>query len=162
MKSLKHKLLIFVAIAGLAFAFLAPHPASAKSSDSTKTTDSSKTTATSAAACPGQDTLTVENNLAPDQHTCCPKGSQKAGAKKDNATSCIFAKYINPLIVLLSAIVGVMVVIGIIVGSIQYSSAGGDPSKTAAAKKRIANSIFALVAYFFLFTILQWLTPGGL
>ncbi len=75
----------------------------------------------------------------------------------------------NPLIHLitvginiLGAVVGVVVVIVIIIAGIQYASAGGNPNATSAAKKRILNAIIALVAYLFLFVILNWLLPGGL
>lgn len=58
--------------------------------------------------------------------------------------------------------VGVIVTAMIIIGGIQYSSAGGNPQKVQAAKNRIVNAIIALVAYFFLFAFLQWLVPGGI
>jgi len=75
----------------------------------------------------------------------------------------------NPIIALakwainiLSAVVGVVVVAVIVFAGIEYSSSGGDPGRTAAAKGRIINAIIALVAYMFLYIILQWLIPGGL
>jgi len=74
----------------------------------------------------------------------------------------LFDKYINPLIAFLTAIAGVIIVISIIAGGVQYSAAGGDPSKVAAAKNRITNAIIALIAIIFLFAFLQWLVPGGL
>ncbi len=91
-----------------------------------------------------------------DDNVCCPPGSQSSG------TACFFAKYINPVIALLSAVVGIVVVISLIVAGIQYSSAQGDPGKVQAAKQRIVNSLIALVAFFFLFAGLNWLIPGGL
>ena len=91
-----------------------------------------------------------------DDNVCCPSGSESSG------TACFFAKYLNPVIALLSAVVGIVVVISIIVAGIQYSSAQGDPSKIQAAKQRIINSLIALFAFFFLFAALNWLVPGGL
>lgn len=80
-----------------------------------------------------------------------------------SGTNCdLIAKYINPLIATLSAAVGVVVTISIVYGGIQYASSGGDPQKSAAAKSRITNSIFVLVAFFLLFAFLSWLIPGGL
>ncbi len=74
----------------------------------------------------------------------------------------------NPLVVIVKAVVNfvsvlvaVIVVIMIIIGGIQYSSAGGSPQKTAEAKNRITNAILAFVMYIFLFAFLQWLIPGG-
>lgn len=79
------------------------------------------------------------------------------------ASSCnLISKYVNPLITLLSALVGVAVTISIIIGGIQYGSSAGDPQKASAAKNRIRNSIVALVAFIFLFAFLQFLVPGGI
>lgn len=74
----------------------------------------------------------------------------------------LFTAYINPFVAFLSAIAGIIIVISIIVGGLQYSSAGGDPGKVAAAKQRITNAIIALLFLIFLFAFLQWLVPGGL
>lgn len=71
-------------------------------------------------------------------------------------------KFVNPAIKFLSAGVGLIVTIMIIIAGIQYSMAGGDPQKVAAAKSKITNAIVALVTYIFFFALLQWLWPGGL
>ena len=97
-----------------------------------------------------------EVHLRDNDTVCCP------ATFNQSANACFFAKYINPIIALLSAIVGVVVIISIIIGGIQYSSASGDPSKLQAAKSRITNSIIGLVAFFFLFAFIQWVVPGGL
>lgn len=80
--------------------------------------------------------------------------------------SCINNNYLvimgKWIINILSALVAVVVVGVIVFAGIEYSSSGGDPGKTAAAKKRIVNAIIALVAYMFLYVALQWLIPGGL
>lgn len=74
----------------------------------------------------------------------------------------LFNAYINPAVAILSALAGLIIVISIIVGGIQYSSAGGDPSKVAAAKQRITNAVIALLVLIFLVAGLNWLIPGGL
>lgn len=74
----------------------------------------------------------------------------------------LIKKYINPLISLLSALVGVAVTISIIIGGIQYSSSNGNAQQITAAKARIRNSLIALLAFFFLYTFLQFLVPGGI
>lgn len=80
--------------------------------------------------------------------------------------SCINDNYIVIMakwaINILGALVGVVVVAVIVFAGIEYSSSGGDPNRTAAAKGRIINAIIALAAYMFLYIILQWLIPGGL
>lgn len=87
---------------------------------------------------------------------------EKATSQDVDGANCIYQKYINPLIRFVSAIAGVAVVISIVIAGIQYSMAGGDPGKVAAAKQRITQSIIALLAFIFLLSFLQWLTPGGL
>lgn len=74
----------------------------------------------------------------------------------------IYSKYLNPFIVFLSGAVGVIVVVSIIIGAIQYSSAGGDAQKVASARNRIKNAILALIAFIFLRAILNWIIPNGI
>ncbi|GAC1500693.1 MAG: hypothetical protein NVS1B10_04450 [Candidatus Saccharimonadales bacterium] len=85
----------------------------------------------------------------------------------DPAMSCsdnscdLIAKYINPAIDLLTVIFGLIAVISIIAGGIQYASSTGDAQKVSAAKKRITNTLIAIIAYFLLYGFLQFLIPGG-
>lgn len=86
-----------------------------------------------------------------------------SGNSTCTASNCnLIAKYINPLITLLSALVGLVVTISIVIGGIQYSSSAGDPQAATAAKNRIRNAIIALVAFIFLYAFLQFLVPGGI
>lgn len=62
----------------------------------------------------------------------------------------------------LSAAVGVVVVIMIIVGGIQYMTAGDSPQKVSDAKTRITNALIALAIFLFMAAFLQWLVPGGI
>jgi hypothetical protein len=70
-------------------------------------------------------------------------------------------KDINQVVGFLSAGVGIIVTGVIIVGGIQYMTAGDNPQAITAAKKRITNGLIALVAFLFMFAFLQWLVPGG-
>lgn len=98
-------------------------------------------------------------------------GQDIFGTSREDLQDCRGAECVNnnPItkmviyaINILSAVVGIVVVGVIISAGIQYSASGGNPQVTAQAKKRIINAIIALVVYFFLFAILQWLVPGGL
>ena len=71
-------------------------------------------------------------------------------------------KFVITVTNFLSAGVGVVIVIMVIIGGIQYSTAGGNPSAVAAAKQKIANALLALVAFIFMFSVIQWLVPGGI
>ena|ERR1044072_241133 len=86
--------------------------------------------------------------------------AQAADAPRCPDGMCIF-KYINPLIKILGALVGVAVTISIVIGGIQYSSSGGDPSKVTAAKQRITKALVALAAFILLYVFMNWVLPGG-
>lgn len=85
----------------------------------------------------------------------------KESARCDRDRCELIAKYVNPLITLLTVLVGIAVVIGIIWGGIQIATSSGDPQKTAAGKGHIQNAVIAIIAYLILFAGLQWLLPGG-
>jgi len=100
--------------------------------------------------------VTVATNTNQFAASECAAGS--AGKQCRN----LYAKYLNPLVKLLSAVVGVLVVLMVIMGGVQYSAAGSDPQKVAEAKKKITNALLGLAAYIFLFAFLNWLVPGGI
>jgi hypothetical protein len=74
----------------------------------------------------------------------------------------LFTKYINPLIQVVSALVGVAVIAGIIWGGIEYITSAGDPQRAASGRKHIVNALIALVAYGLLYAFLQFMVPGGI
>jgi len=69
---------------------------------------------------------------------------------------------IQTVVNILSAGVGIVVVIMIMVGGVQYSIAGDNPAALTAAKKRITDALIALFAFAFSFAFIQWLIPGGI
>jgi hypothetical protein len=84
--------------------------------------------------------------------------------KKDalpDSENCIIIKYVQIFINILSGLVGVAVIGSLIVGGIQYSASAGDPQAVAAARKRISNALFALLAFALMYGFLQWIVPGG-
>jgi hypothetical protein len=62
---------------------------------------------------------------------------------------------------LMAVLAGLAITGSVIVGGIQYSTAGGNPQATAKAKARITNAMIALLTLVFLYSFLQWLVPGG-
>lgn len=74
----------------------------------------------------------------------------------------IVKRVINPIVKVLSGLVALVIAGSIIYGGIQYSAAGDRADALQAAKKRITNSIIALAVFLLIFTILQWLIPGGI
>jgi hypothetical protein len=80
----------------------------------------------------------------------------------NNPCTTFINKYISPFILLLTALVGVLAVVSIIVAGIQYSMSADDPGAVSKAKNRIFQTVIGLFAYFFLFAFLNFLIPGGL
>lgn len=62
----------------------------------------------------------------------------------------------------LTAGVGIIIVIMVIIGGYGYLTSSGDPQKAAAARGRIANALIALMASILMYAVLQWLIPGGI
>lgn len=87
------------------------------------------------------------------------KGDCKSG--NIDKSNCGIIAYLITAINILSGLVGVVVVVMIAIGGIQYSTSRDNPQATAAAKDRIRNAIIALVAYIFMWAFLQYLIPGG-
>lgn len=79
-----------------------------------------------------------------------------------DAKNCGISRYLLIFTNALSAVVGVVVVITIVVAGIQYSAAGSNPQAVASARNKIRNALIALFAYIFMFAFLEWLIPGGL
>lgn len=81
----------------------------------------------------------------------------------DGAEACnsFIAKYVNPAVIALTALVGIAAVASIIVAGIQYASSADDSGAVTKAKQRIFNTILGLVAYIFLLAFLNYLVPGG-
>lgn len=110
----------------------------------------------------------ASNNGVSNCVPCNQDGSGNNTNCGDNAVKCdqkncdFIAKYINPGIALLSVCFGLIAIISIILGGINYITSEGDPQKTAKAKSRVFNTIFAIIAYLFLYTFLEFLIPGGI
>ena len=88
--------------------------------------------------------------------------SSSGSCDKGDSSNCDLIKlYINPAINMLTVAFAIIVVISLIIGGINYTTSEGDPQKVSRAKNRIFNTIFALIAYIFLYSFLQFLIPGG-
>lgn len=103
---------------------------------------------------------------APDSGICDGKTCVDPAADPNadcGKQGCDFVKkYINPGINLFSALFGIIAALSLILGGIMYASSGGDPQQVTNAKKRITNTIFAIVAYMFLYGFINFIVPGGL
>lgn len=88
----------------------------------------------------------------------CQDPNNTKGCLKNN----VIVKDINNIIKVLSGLVAVVVTAVIIIGGIQYAISGDRADAVSAAKKRITNGLIALVVFMFIFSIVQWLIPGGI
>lgn len=86
---------------------------------------------------------------------------QESPCEAGDACENFIEKYINPFIRFLTFTVGILAAISIVVAGIQYASAGSDPGKAQKAKERIGQTFLGLVAYIFLFALLNYFVPGG-
>ena len=113
---------------------------------------------------------TVESTVDPAACTAAvqanqplPQGCSSDANQKCTKDSCdLVKKYINPALEVVTAIFGLIAIASLIMGGIQYSASAGDPQKVTEAKKRISNTMLAIIAYLLLFSFLQFLIPGGL
>ena len=100
-------------------------------------------------------------------YTLAASGCQNGNAEdclKNDPTGSVskVMQDVTLIINILSASVLVIGTIMIIVAGIMYTTSNADPQKVQNAKRMITNIIVGLVAYFFLWAVLQWLVPGGI
>ncbi len=86
----------------------------------------------------------------------------KCDPNNNGGKNCQLYDGFNTIANVLAAGVAVVVTVMIILAGIQYSTSGGDPAKAAAAKSRIIKALIALLAFFLIYALLQWLVPGGI
>lgn len=92
----------------------------------------------------------------------CNGADLKPGAASGDPNHCAILDYIVLITNTLAAMVGIVVVIMIIIGGIQYSSATDNPQQLSAARDRIKNALIGLLMLIFMYAFLQWVVPGGL
>lgn len=103
------------------------------------------------------------------QQTCEAEGGVWQGSDvcrftdraRETNPNFLVERYLIPITRFLAAIVGLVVIISVVIGGIQYSSAGDNPQKISQAKGRILNSMLALLVFFLLYGLLEWIVPGG-
>lgn len=57
--------------------------------------------------------------------------------------------------------VGLVVILSVIIGGIQYITSKGDPNATQGAIKRLTSAVTALLIYIFAYAILNYVVPGA-
>lgn len=62
---------------------------------------------------------------------------------------------------ILSYGLGAAAVIGVVVAGVMYLTARDNESQVAVAKQRLLNTVMGLIAWVVLFSVVNWLIPGG-
>ena len=91
-----------------------------------------------------------------------PLLSGKDCIAKDGSNGGPIMIYLVMVIQYFSSAVGLIIVLMIVIGGVQYITSAGDPGAIRAAKNRITNAIIALMAFFLMFAILNFIIPGGI
>lgn len=107
--------------------------------------------------------------VPPDQartdHFCTDSnGNQVAVAVDvncDESEDNVITAYLNGILNFLAGGVGLVVIVMVAAGGVQYMMAGGNPQATQAALKRMTDAIVGLLFFIFLYAILMWVIPGG-
>jgi hypothetical protein len=87
----------------------------------------------------------------------CDQTGGKDAAVEDTGVWGILLLAIN----ILTAGVGIAAIGGIVYGAILYTSAGGSPEQVKKAIGIITNVVIGVVAYALMFSVLNFLIPGG-
>lgn len=87
------------------------------------------------------------------------KGAKSVDACKPGGP--IFV-YLAMIIKFLSGAVGLVIVLMIVIGGVQYITSAGDPGRVKEAKTRITNAVTGLVLFILMFALLNFLIPGGI
>lgn len=74
----------------------------------------------------------------------------------------VIINYVRGFIWFLSGGVGLVVMLMIIIGGVQYITARDNPQAVQAAKQKIFNAIIALVLFILMYAILSYLVPYGI
>jgi hypothetical protein len=78
-----------------------------------------------------------------------------------NGASCISSD-IQKILNFAIAGVGIIVVIMILIGGVQYAVSRDNPQAVQAAKTKITNAVIAMICFIFIYAFLQWVVPGGI
>ncbi len=99
-------------------------------------------------------------NIDDDSQPCKIKTMFDWGCKKSSKQPLLAV--VSSILKWLAAGMTVIVVLAISYAGYLYIASGDSKDKSALAKKIIRNAITALIAYFFMYAILNFIVPGGL
>ena len=86
-------------------------------------------------------------------------GNRCVQNSEDSLENNAIVVYLRYLIQFLTAGVGLVITIMIVVGGLQYITAGENSQKVQAAKQKIFNAVLALVLFILMYALLSYLVP---
>lgn len=92
------------------------------------------------------------------QDICNAAGEKPQGGDVKNTA---VWKLLLLVVNILTAGVAILAIGGIIYGAVLYTSAGDNQGQLAKAKDTIRNVIVGIVTFALMYSLLQWLIPGG-
>lgn len=108
--------------------------------------------------------LIISSNVSAVDCSILPQDICNAAGEKSNngdVKNTAVWKLLLLVVNVLTAGVAILAIGGIIYGAILYTSAGDNQGQLAKAKDTIRNVIIGIVAFAFMYSLLQWLIPGG-
>jgi hypothetical protein len=101
--------------------------------------------------------IPVFSNQGQTRTKDCPSGYRIDSSKPGG----VIVAYLILILRLLSTLIGGIIILMLVLAGVQYILSTGDPAKVKNAKKRVVNSITALVLFLMMYAILNFLIPGG-
>lgn len=108
---------------------------------------------------PSQQAQALKCSVLPDD-LCANVDDPLPATSKDPKDTDVW-KLLSLGVQLMTGGVIILAIVGIIYGSILYISAGPNQEQVKKAKGVFTNVVIGILAFAFMFAILQWLIPGG-
>lgn len=135
------------------------------SSNSSSSTDSAQAVYKNPDPCHPERDRPPGKALSTQQLKSCEACNNKENPTDGEVKNCLkqnpIVKDINTIVNALAGLVAVVCVAMIVLGGIKYSLARNNPQEIAAARSHIINAVFAMIAFMLLWSLLQFLVPGG-
>lgn len=80
----------------------------------------------------------------------------------DPATGGAIVNYLRGVLQLMGLAVGMVIILLLIIGGVQYITSAGNSAAVASAKNRIVNAITGLILFVLMYAILNFAVPGGI
>ncbi len=99
----------------------------------------------------------LECGVLPDSICANAEKKPEGGQVRNSAVWQLLLAIVN----IMTAGVAILAVGGIIYGAVLYTSAGPNQGQVAKAREILMNVVIGVVAFALMYSLLQWLIPGG-